>query len=252
MMHPSPEKWMSYLYGELPAASKAELKEHLLACAQCREQVASWESTMAGLNDWQLTPAAATPTPMRRSVKTPVLKWALAALVVLGLGFGIGRGSAPAPDLEAIRAAIEPGLRTAVASNLKQQVLDEVVADWRAALSGSPADLRSESRRQLRLAANQWTARAVEQATAENQRLLLDLAEDIQSSRRDEQQTLLTMFERAERQRQLDYVNLRRALETVAVVADDKFNRTESQLGEFVSYVQNRSLWDSSGEPASP
>lgn len=243
---------MAYLYGELPAASKTDLKEHLLSCAQCREQVASWESTMAGLNDWKLTPAAAAPTPMPRSVRTPMLKWALAALVVLGLGFGIGRVSAPAPDLEAIRTAIEPGLRTALASDLRRQVADEVVAEWQAALSGSPADLGSESSRQLRLAANQWTARAVEQATAENQRLLLDLADNIQSSRRADQETLLAMFERAERQRQLDYVNLRRALETVAVVANDKFNQTESQLGEFVSYVQNRSLWDSSGEPANP
>lgn len=234
---------MAYLYGELPPASKGELKEHLLACAQCREDVASWESAMAGLDRWELPAPATTSGP--RVLDAPIFKWALAALVVLGLGFAIGRRSVPAPDVEAIRAAIEPQIRTALASDIRQQVVDEVVADWQAALSGRQGDLRSESRRQLRLAADRWTARTVAASSAETQRLLLDLAEDIQTSRREDHESLLALFERAERRHQLDFVNLRRAVETVAVVADDKINRTDSQLGEFVSYVQNRTLWDS-------
>ncbi len=240
---------MSYLYGELPPPSKAGLKEHLLACAQCREDVASWESVMAGLNRWELSAPAGTRRP--RVLEAPVFKWALAALVVLGLGFAIGRRSVPAPDLEAVRAAIEPEIRTALASDIKQQVLNEVVADWQAALGGHAGDLRTEPRRQLRLAADQWTARTVADSTAETQRVLLDLAEEIQANRREDRATLLALFEQAERQRQLDFVNLRRAVETVAVVADDKINRTDSQLGEFVSYVQNRSLWDPDA-PANP
>lgn len=204
---------------------------------------------MDGLTQWKLNP----PRPRFHSAAaSPALKWALAALVVLGLGFGIGRVSAPTPDLEAIRAAIEAPIRTAVLADARQQALEEFAADWQAALNGSPDELRTESRRQLRRGLNEWTARTVELASDETQHVFLKLAESSQAERQRDQANFLALFDRAQRERQDDYLSLRQAVETVAVMADDKFNRTESELGQFVSYAQLQSLWEKSDASSTP
>jgi hypothetical protein len=235
---------MSYLYDELPRRDKASLRTHLEECKACQDQVTRWQTARQRLSQWKLTTA---PDEVAVPWAGPALGWGIAALFALGLGFGIGRFSAPTPDLRAFRLAVEEPLRQSLAAQVKQQVQNDLQADWVAAVRGSPQVLTTDFRRDLRAGLEQWTARAAAAATEENQRLLIGLSDAYRAERQQDRQATLTLFDRSERARQAEYVSLRRAVETVAVVADDKFQRTANELGQLASYAQakfNPSLSD--------
>ncbi|WP_040546894.1 anti-sigma factor family protein [Pedosphaera parvula] len=84
MKHPTQEQWMAYLYGESAAAEKDEMSAHLAQCADCRDKVSRWRGVMNSLDDWKL-PAAA-----KRPLVQPMMKWGIAAALILGLGCGLG------------------------------------------------------------------------------------------------------------------------------------------------------------------
>jgi len=112
LSHPSREEWMAYLYGELSGELQSRLKAHLKACPQCRGQVAHWRTTMRALDEWIVPAPAAATRPAAASFFQPVLRWAVAAAIVLGLGIGLGRLSSPASaDMQALRRSLEKELR---------------------------------------------------------------------------------------------------------------------------------------------
>ena len=85
----------------------------------------------------------------------------MAALLVLGLGYGIGRVSAPTITPAAMRAAIEPELRAALVSELRQQVEQDIRGDWLAAAGQNEEALSTPFRRQMRERLDEWKAQAV-------------------------------------------------------------------------------------------
>jgi hypothetical protein len=236
--HPSKTEWVSYLYGELPSPSKATLRAHLKTCAACRDTLSTWQTARSELGRWQLE-APAVPRPMAPAA-FPWLKWAMAAVVVLGLGYLSGRVSAGRMDSRT---------RASLAAAVRQEVEDAVRADFQAALSGAPEIMNTDFRRRLRADLDDWSTRSTANSKAETQRLLLRFAETYNANRQRDQQAVLTWFDRAEQKHDAEYISLRRAVETVAVVADDKFQRTETQLGELASYAEARLISDKSDRP---
>src|SRR5271163_1789975 len=86
VIHPEPATWMAFLYGELSTAQNQELEAHLGHCAACAAQVKEWRAGRSALDAWTL--------PARRPARTlfmPVLRWAAAAALVLGMGIVLGR-----------------------------------------------------------------------------------------------------------------------------------------------------------------
>ena len=121
MNHPKPEEWVPYLYGGLKPDARHQLKAHLHACAACRNELARWQRSSRRLNAWKL--------PSRRAPLEsffPGLKWAAAALFVLGLGFALGRLTTTQAIASRVRAQVEPQIRQAVQQQLTQLVRDEV------------------------------------------------------------------------------------------------------------------------------
>jgi hypothetical protein len=232
---------MSFVYGETARATKASLTAHLRECVACRKTVADWQNARRGLGEWQLTAPAAS---KQAGTFVPIVKWGLAAMVVIGLGYTLGRVSAARADNEVLRVSL--------VNAVKRQVQDEFRADWQAVLADAPEALNTNFRRQLRSDLDQWSARAVAASSAESQRLMLSLADTCNAARQRDQQALLTAFDRAEQKHQAEHMSLRRAVETVAVVADDKFQRTATQLGELVSYAEARFIPDASSTSFQP
>jgi Sigma-70 region 2/Putative zinc-finger len=247
--HPSPEEWISYVYGEMSRAPKASLTAHLEICAACRTTVAAWQTAKAGLGEWQLQPSAA---PRRTGAISPVLRWALAALLVLGLGYAIGRRSAVRTDRQALQAALEPALRASLADSVRQQVRQELRADWHAALGGNSQAIDTEFRRQLRADLEHWRAQTVASSRAESEELLRSVTEMYHAARQRDQQAIITLLDRAEQKQEAEHISLRRALETVAVVADDKFQRTDTELGQLASYAAAQLISDKPTKPIDP
>lgn len=126
MNHPTLETWMSYLYGETGGDERSQLQSHLAACVKCREQLDEWQGTTRNLNHWQLAPA-------RRQRYPVILKWAMAACVILGVGFTFGRLTLPAD-----RQVNQPSLKAEVDQAVRDEVARERETDrrqWVALLS---------------------------------------------------------------------------------------------------------------------
>jgi len=105
--------------------------------------------------------------------------------------------------------------------------------DWQAALSGEPAALNTPFRRQLRSSLEEWAARVVLASSTEDQRAIADFAETCRVNRQQDRQTMLTLFDRIEQRHQAEHINLRRAVETVALVAADDFGAPTVSLGNW-------------------
>jgi hypothetical protein len=138
-LHPTKDQWSAFLYGELTSDTHAALEQHLAGCAACRQQVEEWRATMAALDAWRL--------PVRRTAARsaqPLLKWAAAAAILLGVGLVAGRLSAPRVNPDQIRSEMQRQFRTE--------------------LQSATAALEAESDRKLEDLAQAWaTARAQDQ-----------------------------------------------------------------------------------------
>jgi hypothetical protein len=232
---------MAYLYHEVPGARSTELERHLRSCGECRTALAQWRSAVTSLRQWDLPEHR--PTVPVRFVE-PALRWALAALVVLGLGYGIGRFSAPSPDMAALRAAIEKPLRDSLLAEVQQQVRTSLTADWEAVRGAEKAAVTNALQRQLGSRLQEWRAETVAALSEDQQRLFDDFFATYRTERQQDRQMLLTLFDRAEEKHQAQHLSLRRAVETVAVVAADRLQRTETQLGELASFTEARFVPD--------
>ena len=186
--HPVPEAWLDFLYGELPPAEHQQLQEHLAACPTCAAELALTRRTMAALDTWKIPVL-----PARRSGFVGPLKWAAAAVLVLGIGLAAGRLSAPQLDTTKLRAD--------VASTLRQ----EFQSDLRAVTAA---------------------------AEARTQRQLDELAQAWITGRAEDRQASLALYDRAQTDRKADYTRLRRDLETVAIHAELRLDTTERALDE--------------------
>ncbi len=191
--HPDTTEWVGFLYRELAPARTRELRAHLARCAPCAEQVKNWRAGMGALDAWTLP----VPRPAPRQW-LPVLKWATAAALVLGLGFGLGRRTAPASggDLAALQASVAE-----LADTLQRE------RNQNAALAANAAGVET-----TRLLAKYSRAQD-EQRAADRQDFRLAL------------QALDTRFAR-----------LQTELETVAVNTADGFQQTRQNLTRLASY----------------
>jgi hypothetical protein len=112
MNHPTQEDWMAFLYAEDPPERRTELHSHLQKCPECARRLNDWRHSMTLLDSW---PASAG---RRITVNSwPLLKWAAAAALMLGIGFAIGRGVPRPPlDLNAIKAELAGDLQPRIAA----------------------------------------------------------------------------------------------------------------------------------------
>jgi hypothetical protein len=134
-----------------------------------------------------------------------VVQWAAAAAVVLSVGFGVGRLSAPAADIEQIRATLEPSLR--------QQLRTELAQSVRTELAQASADTLNTSR-------------------DETQRLLAGFAAPVEQERGQDRQTIGAALTALRQERLTD----RRDLENVAVLTGAGLRQTQQQLAQLADY----------------
>jgi anti-sigma factor RsiW len=121
MNHPKPEAWVPYLYGEVKSNERRSLKAHLKGCPECRAQVEQWKRSVDRLDAWHL-PRTSTLV----ELFAPVLKFAAAAVLVLGLGFFLGRLGGREAVTERVRARLEPQLRAELRQEMAQMVRQEI------------------------------------------------------------------------------------------------------------------------------
>src|SRR6185436_2649939 len=133
MNHPTREEWMSYLYDELTAEEHSSLAAHLAVCPDCKTRVGDWRATRKNLDAWQL-PAQTSGVPFQR----PLVRWAAAAALIIGIEFGVGRLATPATaEAGRIRAEIEPEIRQQLRLEFTQKLRAELDKAASATLAAS-------------------------------------------------------------------------------------------------------------------
>jgi mannitol/fructose-specific phosphotransferase system IIA component len=187
---------MAFLYGELEAPRRRELGAHLERCPECSAQVKAWRASKYDLDEWKL--------PFRRAAGrawVPVVRWAAAAAVVLGMGIAVGRLMSPSAGEVA---------------QLKASVAELSAAVHRGGGGGdSPATL----------------AAATTAANAETLRLLTQYSALQASQRSADQLALKDVLDTFD----VRLATLRNELETVAVNTEGGFQLTRQNLARLVS-----------------
>jgi hypothetical protein len=208
--HPTPEEWMAFLYGEDSPARHTELGAHLHECADCRRHVQTWRGSMAALDTWTMPR-----TRQRSKFTAPVVRWAAAAAVVLGLGIGFGRLSSSAnADLGRLAAQLrsEMDAKLATTRNAFAQTLQQQQAEFAEAVHAAAAEATND----------------------DAEKVFTRLAQLIEERREADQQTYLAALKQIEER----YAALRQDLNTVAVNADDGLTQTREQLVQIAALAQ--------------
>jgi|GEM_PF-3376845 len=202
MNHPAPETWVEFVYDELSPPARADAKAHLNVCPKCQQAVKQLSATLTLLDQDK----ASLVVPRRRASAPawrPVVRWALAASVVLAAGFLAGRASGPSrSDLQREVATVRRELQT--------QFEDELRA---------------------------VTATTVSAAGDENRRLLCEFARDLQAGRTADRRDLLAALDLLNQRRALDTEALHASLVTLARRTGTGFQQTGSQLNLLASYL---------------
>jgi anti-sigma factor RsiW len=207
MNHPTREEWMSYLYDELTAEEHSSLAAHLAVCPECKTRVSDWRSARKNLDAWQL-PARPARVPLQR----PLVRWAAAAALMIGIGFGVGRFATSATaNAGKIRAAIEPEIRQQLRQEFTQLLRDELDKAASATLAAS----------------GEQTKHWVE-----------DYAQALEAKRTEDGQAIKAALNKLESQLLADVFSLKKDVDTLAVWTDAGLRRARQELVQLADYTQ--------------
>src|SRR6476661_3601579 len=185
MKHPEREEWIPWICEEADGPSRERLDRHLAECPECAREVAAWRRTLGKLDSWKPS------KPVTARSREPLLKWALAALLVLGLGFGLGRVTArDRVEQAALRQSIELAVRASVQTDLAK-ALQETRDEQSNALA----------RTELRLA----------QATqTQSERLWQNVLDTLASARAEDAQAIRAALQQTEDRHDAEIVSVRK------------------------------------------
>jgi hypothetical protein len=147
-------------------------------------------------------------------------KFAAAAMLLIMTGFITGRLLSPKPpDMEQIRAALEPEIRKDILSDVDQYL--------RSSLTASFAQFREQYQRDM----NQYAAYTLAASGAATNRLLEGLIESINQAQTQDRQWFATALGEIELNRLKGDAQLGDALATFAV-------QTEQNMAQILSYTK--------------
>jgi hypothetical protein len=158
-------------------------------------------------------------------------KIAAAAVLLIAAGYATGRLSAPrAPNMEQIRAALEPAIR--------QKLLDETKQYLQLGLANGYIRVRDELSQQYRQDLSRVALQSVAASNAVTNELLTELIESINEAQHQDRQWVTAAFKQIESKRLQDRTELTNALATLALQTEDEFIRTKQGMANFLSYTR--------------
>ncbi|OHB63309.1 MAG: hypothetical protein A2168_00570 [Planctomycetes bacterium RBG_13_50_24] len=158
-------------------------------------------------------------------------KIAVAAVLFITAGYAIGRLSAPrAPDMEQIRAALEPEIR--------QNLLGEMKQYLQLGLANGYVRIKDELSQQYRQDLSRVALQSVAASNAVTNELLTELIESINEAQNHDRQLVTAALKQIESRRLQDRTELTNALATFALQTEDELMRTKQDMAHFLSYTQ--------------
>jgi hypothetical protein len=219
MNHPTQNEWLQYLDGEASPEEVNRLLKHLEQCPMCAVEVAGWKRSVQKLRRMPFPAAGQVRVDRRREAPwvLPLVKWGLAAAIVLLAGFAFGR-------LSALRAG---SLERRVAAQVQESLRREIRADLLAALDPE-REINDGFQKELR----QNVESALAKTTNQNARLCRELAQVEQQQRQEEEKRLLALIKDLREQQVSDYLALRRDLETAVATADSDLRQDSRRISQ--------------------
>jgi len=158
-------------------------------------------------------------------------KIAAAAVLLIAAGYATGRLSAPrSPDMEQIRAALEPEIR--------KNLLDETKQYMQLGLANAYVRIQDELSQQYREDLRRAVLQSVTASNAVTNELLIELIESFNEAQNQDRQRIAAALEQIESNRLRDRDELSNALATFALETEDEFMRTKQDMAQFLSYTQ--------------
>ena len=231
MKHPDREEWIPYLWGEASPEVKTQLTKHLEGCTECREQVATWDRTIRKLDSWKLPQRSA-----REPMPQAFVRWAIAAMLVLGIGFGLGRFSTYASfDANKLRSDLESSLRASLAAELQQQRRPAEDNGWQTALAATTSQISNDFQTQLAIERDQIMAGVMNVSARDSRHQLNEFIQFLRAARDEDRQNTLVLLREMQKQHATDYLALRKDLETVASLTDDEIRQARLKFIQLAS-----------------
>jgi hypothetical protein len=162
-------------------------------------------------------------------------KFAVAAVLLIIVGFAAGRLSNPQPpDMEEIRAALEPAIRDQLRGEMKQYL--------QLGLTNSYVRLKDDLTEQYRRDLSQLAANIVNASGTVTNQLLQDLIESIDEAQAKERQWFAAALEQIELNRRRDNAQFGNALASFAVRTEDELLQTKQNVEQLLSHTRTDSL----------
>ena len=139
----------------------------------------------------------------RAVFKSPITKFATAAVLLIAVGYTIGRTSAPPPlDVEELQATLESSLKASLEPAIRQDLIAQLNKQWQSAFAVNSAQLKEELHQQVRRDLTEFATQTLAASgTLTNQRLT-ELVQLIEAARRRERQQVTAALEQIELNRQ--------------------------------------------------
>ena len=155
----------------------------------------------------------------------PLIKFAAAAVVMIGLGYLGGRLSAPAPlDAELLRADIENSLRASLEPAIKQELLEEMDTRWDSAFAAKSVELKDEFQQQVRRDLMEFATQTLAYAGSQTDQRLAELIEQIYAARVQDRKRVAEALQYLESNRLLDKSQFGNGLVTLAARTNELLN----------------------------
>lgn len=145
--------------------------------------------------------------------KSPITKFAAAAVLLIAAGYTVGRASAPQPlDVEELQATLESSLKASLEPAIRQDLIVQLNEQWQSAFAANSAQLKEELHQQVRCDLTEFAAQTLAASgTLTNQRLI-ELVRLIEAARIRERQQVSAALEQIEQEK----IQLRNGLLAVA------------------------------------
>ena len=194
------------------------------------------ESTMIKLAETTEQADTVRPDNRIRTIKSlkaakSLIKIAAAAVLLITAGYATGRLSGPRPpDMEQIRAALEPKIR--------QNLLDETKQYLQLGLANGYIRVKDELSQQYRQELNRVALQSVAASNAVTNELLTVLIESFNEAQSQDRQRIAAVLEQIESNQLHDRNQFSNALATLALQTEDELMRTKQDMAHFLSYTQ--------------
>ena len=160
------------------------------------------------------------------------IKFAAAAVFLIIAGFAAGRlTTTKPPDMEKIRASLEPAIRNRIISDMKQYM--------QVGLASSYVRLKDELTEQYRQDLNQLAANIVAANGNLTNQLLENLIESIDAAQTQDRQLFAAAIEQIELNRRRDNAQLSNAFVSFAAQTENELTQTKQDMAELLDYTRS-------------